>query len=282
MVRHGKTRKQKGSGSKCSPLAISRRAGPSCLTPKILRKISSTVRKGGASNATDLAKKLECNSNNGRCLVENSLLSSDEKKTLLDTFFRPKAPESWKKDPDMWLTSEDIAVVMKQYEKAHPEFRFLGVVPIDFSAPDPYAKNEKCMNEQFCHVDLEEEKSKGRKIVGAVFNLDPHYKGGSHWVGLAIDVNRNCVYYFDSYGVAPPPQVSKFMRSLTLQNPKLKLQSNGRRFQFSDTECGMYSMYFLTQMIDGVSFKKFCKNPVPDKRMYGLRGPDPDAFYDAN
>jgi len=281
MARHGKTRKQR-SGSKCSPLSISRLAGPSCLTPKILRKISTTVRKGGTSNANRLAKELNCNINDGRCLVEKSLLSSDEKKTLLETFFKPKAPEGWKKDPDMWLTSEDIDVVMKQYEKAHPEFRFLGVVPIDFSAPDPYAKNEKCMNEQFCHVDLEEEKSKGRKIIGAVFNLDPHYKGGSHWVGLAIDVNRNCIYYFDSYGVGPPSQVAKFMRSLTLQNPNLKLQSNGRRFQFSDTECGMYSMYFLTQMINGVSFKKFCKKAVPDKRMYGLRGPDPDAFYDAN
>jgi hypothetical protein len=279
MVRHGKTRRQR-LGSKCSPLAISRRAGPSCLTPKILKKISSTVRRRGG--ASKLANSLGCNSNDGRCLVEKSQLSSDEKKTLLDTFFRPKAPEGWKKDPDMWLTSEDIEVVMKQYEKAYPEFRFLGVVPIDFSAPDPYAKNEKCMNEQFCHVDLQEEKSKGRKIVGAVFNLDPHYKSGSHWVGLAIDVNRNYVYYFDSYGVPPPSQVARFMRSLTLQNPNLKLQSNGRRFQYSDTECGMYSMYFLTQMIAGVSFKKFCKTPVPDKEMYLLRGPGEEAFYDAN
>lgn len=54
------------------------------------------------------------------------------------------------------------------------------------------------MNDQFCHVNLAEERAKGRRILGAIFNLDPHYKDGSHWVALAIDLPRNAVYYFDS------------------------------------------------------------------------------------
>ncbi len=190
----------------------------------------------------------------------------------METYFRPAMPEEWKSDPDMWLNSDDIGNVMKQYERAYPEFKFLGVVPIDFSAPDPYQPDKKkCMNDQFCHVDLAEERKKGRKILGAVFNLDPHYKGGSHWVALAIDLPRNCVYYFDSYGMAPPPQVARFMRYLTLQEPKLNLQSNGRRFQYSDSECGMYSMYFLIRMIAGESFRKFCKKRIADKYMLEFR-----------
>lgn len=196
-------------------------------------------------------------------------------------------PKEWKGDPDMWLNSDDIANVMKQYQKAYPEFRFIGVVPIDFSAPDPYLyankpdivkkqptklhPDEKCLNDEFCRIDLAAEKQAGRRILGAVFNLDPHNKSGSHWVALAVDLRNDCVYYFDSYGMAPPTQVAKFMRYLTLQNPKLKLQSNGRRFQYSDSECGMYSMYFLIRMIAGENFKKFCKSPVPDKEMLRLR-----------
>jgi hypothetical protein len=285
---------------KCSPVAMTRRGdSQSCLPTETLRKISSSTRKRGGSqmtmnstnvNVQELAKELGCAPNDGRCMVERSLLSHKEKKVLLDTFFRPAMPEEWKNDPDVWLTSDDIAAVMKQYEKAYPQFKFLGVVPIDFSAPDPYQNGgaaqqptklfpeKKCMNDQFCHVDLKAEKAAGRKILGAVFNLDPHYKGGSHWVALAVDLVRDCAYYFDSYGMAPPDQVARFMRYLTLQNPKLKLQSNGRRFQQSDTECGMYSMYFLIRMIAGESFKKFCKKPIADKYMLEFR----KVLYDPN
>ncbi len=260
----------------CSPLAT-RRTRHGCLPSSILNKIATTSRKGkgGGSQETtvELAKELGCNSKNERCIVEQSLLSHKEKKQLLETFFRPELPEEWKADPDMWLNSDDIARVMKQYEQAYPEFKFLGVVPIDFSAPDPYQQGsaKKCMNDQFCHVNLAEERQRGRALLGAVFNLDPHFKGGSHWVALAIDLQRNCVYYFDSYGMPPPQQVARFMRYLTLQEPKLRLESNGRRFQYSNTECGMYSMYFLIRMIAGETFKKFCKRPISDKWMLQFR-----------
>jgi hypothetical protein len=264
--------------SKCAPKTRSNNPN-ACIPTGILEKISANIpqKQGGSGQEKEnirskLAKDLGCSNNDEECLIEKSYLSHREKKYLLNEFFRPKMPNGWKNDPDMWLTSDDISNVMKQYEKAYPQFKFLGVVPIDFSAPDPYVKTEKrCMNEQFCHVDLKQEKENGREILGAVFNLDPHYKGGSHWVALAVDLKRDCVYYFDSYGIAPPEQVARFMRYLTIQNPKLRLESNGRRFQFSDTECGMYSMYFLIRMIAGESFKKFCKAPIADKWMYKFR-----------
>ena len=278
----------------CSPLAQTRRNGNSCLPSTVLQRIAATTArsKQGGSTAIEgntdnnginnnangnttkavLANELGCNKTNERCIVERSLLSQKEKRALLTAYFRPKMPDEWKKKPNMWLSSEDISNVMKQYEKAYPEFRFLGVVPIDFSAPDPYATGpKKCMNNQFCEVNLAQERAAGRRILGAVFNLDPHYKNGSHWIALAIDLRRNCVYYFDSYGIAPPPQIAYFMRYLLLQEPRLKLQSNGRRFQYSDSECGMYSMYFIIRMIAGESFKKFCRNPVHDKWMLEFR-----------
>ena len=262
----------------CSPIAARQEEG-SCLPKSVLNKIAGkTIRapKGGArliQIQSQLAKELGCKIKDERCIIEKSLLSHREKKHLLATFFRPQMPEGWKSDPDMWLNSDDIARVMRQYEQAFPEFRFLGVVPIDFTAPDPYVEGaeKKCMNEQFCHVNLAEEKAKGRRILGAVFNLDPHYKGGSHWVALAIDLKQECVNYFDSYGMPPPKQVAHFMRYLTTQDSNLKLKSNGRRFQYSDTECGMYSLYFLIRMIAGENFRKFCRNPIADKYMLKFR-----------
>jgi len=254
-----------------------------CLPEKVLKKIVKTeklcIRKK-KNTRNVLANTLDCNSGNERCLVKKSHLHEKEKKKLLNTYFRPLMPKEWKKKPDMWLNSDDISNVMKQYEIAYKHFKFMGVVPIDFSAPSPYqnitsvgstSSEKKCMNQQFCTVNLKEERAAGHTLLGAIFNLDPHYMSGSHWVGLAIDLKQNCVYYFDSYGMPPPQQIAHYMRYLTIQEPKLELQSNGRRFQYSNTECGMYSIYFLIRMIQGESFKKFCKTSISDKWMLKFR-----------
>jgi hypothetical protein len=242
---------------KCSPLAKSKKAGRTCLPPDVQAR---------------LKKSKSCKADDGRCMITSSDLNEKEKKSLITAYFRPKQPDTWKADPHTWLNSDDIEAVMKQYEAAYTHFKFLGVVPIDFSAKDPYDKTtEKCMNEEFCKVDLKSDRASGKTVIGAIYNLDPHFKGGSHWVGLVIDLRVNKVCYFDSYGIKPPQQIARYMRYLTLQEPKLILESNGHRFQRSDTECGMYSMYFIICMIEGVNFSKFCKNPIPDKWMYEFR-----------
>ena len=39
-----------------------------------------------------------------------------------DTIFAPESPKSWIRDPDEWLSSEEIEDVMKQYEEKFPKF----------------------------------------------------------------------------------------------------------------------------------------------------------------
>ena len=234
-----------------------------------------------------------------RCLIKHSTsLVEDEKKKLLKEHFRPAMPSEWSSDPDMWLASTDIEAVMRQYEEAVPSFKFLGVVPIDFSAPDPSqaqqkdpfniqrvagsptaslsplggaAGAQKCLADEFCTVNLKKERAAGIRTIGAVFNLDPHDKSGSHWIACCLLLDERAIYYFDSYGLPPPAQVSRFMRSFVLQDDGLELKYNGRRFQFGNSECGMYCMYFLICMINRVPFKTFVRHTVPDKYMLELR-----------
>jgi hypothetical protein len=247
----------------CSPYAARQTKG-SCLPPSFYEKFQSSKE--------ELASEIGCEASNERCIVNRSNIPYKEKKRILELYFRPPMPQAWKVKPDTWLNSDDIQVVMKQYEKAYPFYKFLEVAPIDFSIKDPYQEDpKKCLNENFCKVNLQEELKVGKKVLGAIFNLDPHTKGGSHWVGLCIKLEENLVCYFDSYGVEPPPQIARFMRYLTMQNPKMTLQSNGRRFQYSNTECGMYSLYFIIRMIGGESFKQFCKKRIPDKYMLQFR-----------
>lgn len=203
--------------------------------------------------------------------LQSSTLSEAEKTRLRKEYFRPLMPKEWEQDDDMWLSNEDIDNVMKQYAEAYPHFLFLGVTPIDFSAPNIYGDKSKCLKEQFCHVNLEEERKKGRTLIGAIFNLDHHLKNGSHWVAAAIDLKNNASYYFDSYGMEPPPQISRFLRSFKLQKPTIHIQRNGRRFQYGNSECGVYSMYFLIRMIAGDSFRSFVRRPIADRDIHEFR-----------
>jgi hypothetical protein len=235
----------------------------------LLSSINSSKRN---KTRRDIAKELGCNSNSERCIIEKAHIPSD-KKDLLEDFLRPKMPNEWKNDPDQWLDNRNIENVLTQYEEARNDFKFLGVHPIDFAIPNPYdnSKKDTCLIPTMCNVSVPMLRNKGIRYVGVVFNLDPHTKSGSHWVACFIDTKINWVYYFDSYGMVPPRDIYLFMKSLLIDEPRMQLAYNARRFQFGNSECGMYSIYFIICMLNGAKFKEFVHRRVPDDVMLQLR-----------
>ena len=237
-----------------------------CFPSAIRRRLTKRIRHRGGLCKKDHSKE--------RCLLENSDIPDNEKAYLQKKYLRPPRPDVWEKDPDQWLDSNNITDVMKQYEDTYKDFKFLGVLPIDFAAPDPYKGGDgKCIVNTICDLKLPELEKSGISRLAAVVNLDPHFKDGSHWVGIFIDLRPSIrkVYYFDSYGIKPPQQIATLMRSLTLQDPDLTLEVNGRRFQYQGSECGMYSLYFIIRMLDGANFGEFCHQVIPDEEMIRLR-----------
>jgi hypothetical protein len=243
-----------------------------CLPRETYQELERVTRQKGKALFTSLG----CEDGAEHCLLDRSPLQKDVKDRLRTQYLRPKRPAAWEKKPDTWLDNYNIEHVMRQYEEAFPWFEFAGVFPMDFSAPDPYHKNgaPKCLHEQLCNMVLQDEYDKGKRGIGFIFNLDPHYKGGSHWVALYIDIKdikAPFIGYCDSYGMRTPPLIARFMRAFTLQIPATQLGFNARRFQYSNTECGMYSLYFLICMIHGITFKNFCKETTRDATMLELR-----------
>jgi hypothetical protein len=215
-----------------------------------------------------------------RSFLEALPLSQQEKSSLAKKYLRPAAPKEWTEDPDMWLDTNNIADVMNQYEEARTkngvkEFEFMGPFPIDFAAADPYKKSadgqKKCLMNEICEIRVQEALTNGTKSIGIVYNLDPHYKSGSHWVANYIDLAGHACYYFDSYGMKPPPQVETFMKWLAVQDPTMKLMSNGRRLQYSNTECGMYCIYMIIRMLEGDQFLQITRRKPKDADMLDLR-----------
>jgi hypothetical protein len=260
--------------SRCNPGAT-RKSKNKCLPGRVYSDISKQLRVKRGDDAK-LFAVAGCEKGEEHCLLDKAPLSDSQKKSLRKQYLRPRRPKNWDGDPDMWLDNFNIIAVMKQYQEAYTWFKFLGVFPIDFSAPDPYAGGEspKCLYNETCKLNLKEEYAAGTRGIGMIFNLDPHFKGGSHWVALYIDIkniNKPFVGYFDSYGYKTPPLIARLMRSFKLQINTCQLGYNARRFQYGDSECGMFSMYFIICMMCGIPFRDFCKDSVSDDYMLQLR-----------
>jgi hypothetical protein len=222
-----------------------------------------------------LEKALQVTAGSEYSFLQRLPFSSARKTQLAKEWLRPPAPDAWKKDPDMWLDSLNIAAVMNQFEEANPQFEFMGPFPIDFAAPDPYgspaATQRKCLMNEMCELRVDQARQNGTEGIGIVYNLDPHFKSGSHWVATFIDLKRKTCHYFDSYGMEPPPQIATFMKWLAKQDPEMRLHYNSKRLQYKNSECGVYCLMFLTMMQYGTEFVKIPRAKPTDEQMLDLR-----------
>ena len=179
--------------TRCNPGAT-RKSKNKCLPNKVYSDISKKLHIKGSSGLSDekLFHSVGCQPGEEHCLLDKAPINENTKKQLRKQYLRTRRPKSWESDPDMWLDNYNILHVMNQYQEAYPWFKFLGVFPIDFAAPDPYKQDSgpKCLYKETCDLNLKNEYSKGTRGIGMIFNLDPHFKGGSHWVALYIDIHN--------------------------------------------------------------------------------------------
>lgn len=290
------------------------------------------------------------------CNEDYCILKSSKVKGLpieeLEKDFRPEMPETWLGNPQEWLSTVDIQQVMKQYVDDNEDFTFMGPVPIDFDHKFSFGR---CVSNELCKINLDKLYSRGIKRIGIIFNLDPHYKGGSHWVCLFVDIHKGGIYFIDSTGASPPKEVEKLMERLQQQgngllinkkllptdlerthtinidvspvdrrtvemrnipenlvinegtpcifthkeltnkskfNKVLKIDGNKitmsddlgdnfkkclihsfksfynkSRFQYQNTECGIYAMFFLQEFLKGKSYDHIVANKIHDSEM---------------
>lgn len=220
--------------------------------------------------------------NKESCWVRKMTKNTKMEQELLDAF-APESPEEWKINPNEWLSSVDIVKVMNQYEKTYKCFDFLGPSPIDY---DTHRLNGECVWEELCHFNLSKHMKKGFTKIGVIFNLDPHDKGGSHWVSLFINVKQKTIFYFDSAGEPVPKQIEKFANTVIEQGKKLNKPINFKfdqnypvEHQYGNTECGIYSIFFITHMLQDKINGHYLKTHIlKDKYIEKFR----KIFYNEN
>ena len=203
--------------------------------------------------------------NNEACWLKQKTVFGKLDSELSDSF-APESPEEWKKNPNEWLSSTDIIKVMKQYEKAYKCFDFIGPSPIDFDTRQLYGE---CVWEELCNFNLEKMIKKGKTKIGIIFNTDPHNKPGQHWISMFINIKKGEIFFFDSTGDDAPPQVKKLIERIKHQglamNPpiKFKFDSNkGIEHQYGNTECGIYSIFFIVHMLEDKMTENYLKTHI--------------------
>jgi len=186
------------------------------------------------------------------CWLKQKFVNGKLNKELTESF-TPEYPKEWNNNPNEWLSSVDINKVMKQYEDAYKCFDFIGPSPIDYDTRKIYGE---CVWSELCEFNLEEQIKNKKNKIGVIFNLDPHTKGGSHWVSLFINIKRKMIFFFDSAGEKIPDQIMKFVNTCISQGNSLKNpiyfkfdQNHPVEHQFGNTECGVYSLFFIVHML---------------------------------
>lgn len=222
-----------------------------------------------------LQKNLKSVCNKESCWLKQQFANGQLDKELNDSF-APKSPTEWKKNPNEWLNSMDILAVMKQYEKAYPCFDFIGPSPVDFDVQQQYGE---CVWQELCDFSVENQIKTGKTKIGMIFNLDPHTKDGSHWVSMFINIKKGKIFFFDSVGDPAPKEVMALVERIKKQGSSLKKpilfafdQNHPVEHQYGDTECGIYSLYFIVHLLeDKHTTEYFKKHILSDKHIEKFR-----------
>jgi hypothetical protein len=299
-----KSTKKHGLSMVCSPAILRTKIHGvklegSCYTDKVILKIKDEYNRGhAASKIRETEPKkiwIRLKELLNGCKMEDCWLREIKDPVLrkqLDRFiFAPDKPPEWKKNPTEWLSNYDILAVLEQYEAAYPEFEFIGPTSIDFDAK---LRTGKCVETELCTINVPKLVRSGKRKIAVVFNLDKHNEPGSHWVSLFIDADAELVFYFDSANNNTPKQINVLINRIQAQIAK-DMPTNLERKQFrfirnkvthqqQNTECGMYSLFFIITMLTSQSeinpdinmsledrLKLFTDHRIPDKFMVSYR-----------
>ena len=221
--------------------------------------------------------------------VHEDLWLKDVKKTRKKKYiesFAPLVPKEWNNNPNQWLSDEDLFKAMKAYEKKYKKFLFLYPAPIDFDEKDNMGN---CAWSNLCKYTYSS-LSRNYNEFGAIFNTHPHNKPGQHWISLFVNLKKGDIYYFDSVGDDPPEEVINLINRFKKEGDiyfknkgklkKVSVTINKLQHQEGNTECGVYSLFFIHHMLTDGDFSKLSKNRITDDQITKFRGYFFDDIYE--
>lgn len=170
-----------------------------------------------------------------------------------------------KKDFNLsWLSNVDIDNALKKFENKYSNYLHLGTFPIDFQKKDDnecigylFSQQKlKNMNLKTCDMIL----PKDKKLFSIILNTDKSDGGGEHWFAIFIDNITEHIYIFDSASTNSENTKKKYVQKLIKNlvdfiggsknyNNNHILFNTVQHQHKSNSECGMYSIYFTLSLL---------------------------------
>lgn len=162
--------------------------------------------------------------------------------------FKPDKPKT------KWLSNSDINKVMLQYNTQYNDLYFFGAVPCNFY------KIYKINYKKFFN----------KKWSSVIINTQKHDQYGEHWTCLFIDNIHKNIEFYDSLGNNPNKYIIEFLDILyKLSNYNIFI--NKIKHQKLNSQCGVFSMYYILQRINNISMYDILYSNINDKQMEKLR-----------
>lgn len=209
---------------------------------------------------------------NEKCWMRQQFAKNKLSKEMTLYTFAPDAPNTWSDNPNEWLTSTDLTNVMAHFEGKYKEFMFIGPTPIDF---DKLTQHNECVWDEMCNFSITNLLKKRKHKIGIIYNTDTHTQDGEHWIASFIDLKPKkgnpYHFHFDSNGDPPKTEIISFHKRLEGQAKNIGMElgfdkNHPKEHQYGDTECGMYTLYFIIKMLDGTHDCEYFKTKrIPDK-----------------
>ncbi len=222
-------------------------------------------------NLNKLATYTKCT--NEKCVLESSIVKTRDTKQIIDDNIDSNIKPSGPRNNTSWLSNDNIESAFDMYKESHPEFVYYPCSLMDFDTETPEMERTTILDQL----------RNGYRVIACILNTATK-PPGEHWVTFLVDCrnrNRYTIEYFNSTGHKPPKPVVKLMQKTEeYLNEWIKERGyqtvveqfvNTKSHQNSNTECGMYSCYYVLARLEDISIEKFKENPIPDDAMIMFR-----------
>lgn len=211
--------------------------------------------------------------------------------------FKPPGP----RDSLALLSNYDIDAVLEGWRREFPAFHACPFAMMDFDTN----------GDAFGRADLAAllaGPKRSAETFGCVVNTDRSTGPGKHWVAVFVDARPGpgapwSVEYFNSAGNPPPPAMAAWMErsraalaaargpgeAVTGGAAGAAIASAGAggkgappqkavavavtdlAHQESQTECGLYALFYIRRRLEGAPYEDFFRHQVPDAAMTAFR-----------
>lgn len=255
-----------------------------CLMSKFIQDTDGEINKD--NNIIDyIENKLQCDSES--CVLNNKDFQSfviketgsiDIINKELNTSFKTKGP----RDNTNLLSNYNIDETLLRWARKFKHFWPCPFSMIDFKEVyNTFGTIDlaKIMTNKISYTDPIYGSISGPfKTFGCVLNTDISSGRGKHWVCMFVDCRSDIwsIEYFNSSGNPPNYDTIDWMetqRSNLLQIHKKvdTIMVTNIVHQKSNTECGMYVLYYIRSRLDNVPYSYFVSQRIDDAKVINFR-----------